>query len=62
MISSSFNYEISSHFLQHLNQISSFIDFHPYKGYFDVSFPSEEDAAAAVVTPLIFKNTYIPTT
>ncbi|KAI0229545.1 hypothetical protein L0F63_003803 [Massospora cicadina] len=41
---------------------AGFIDFHPFKGYFDVGFQSEEDAEAAAQTPLIYKKTPIPTT
>ncbi|KAI0239721.1 hypothetical protein L0F63_002533, partial [Massospora cicadina] len=41
---------------------AGFIDFRPFKGYFDVGFQSEEDAEAAAQTPLVYKNTSIPTT
>ncbi|KAI0223443.1 hypothetical protein L0F63_004406, partial [Massospora cicadina] len=33
---------------------AGFIDFCPFKGYFDVGFQSEEDAEAAAQTPLIY--------
>ncbi|KAI0244695.1 hypothetical protein L0F63_004429 [Massospora cicadina] len=41
---------------------AGFIDFRPFKGYFDVGFQSEEDAEVAAQTPLIYKKTPIPTT
>ncbi|KAI0242464.1 hypothetical protein L0F63_001556, partial [Massospora cicadina] len=41
---------------------AGFIDFRPFKGYFDVGFQSEEDAEAAAQTPLIYKKNPIPTT
>ncbi|KAI0233925.1 hypothetical protein L0F63_001311, partial [Massospora cicadina] len=41
---------------------AGFIDFRPFKGYFDVEFQSEEDAEAAAQTPLIYKKNPIPTT
>ncbi|KAI0228479.1 hypothetical protein L0F63_005951 [Massospora cicadina] len=41
---------------------AGFINFRPFKGYFDIGFQTEEDAAAAAITPLIYKNTLIPTT
>ncbi|KAI0221306.1 hypothetical protein L0F63_002886 [Massospora cicadina] len=34
---------------------AGFIDFRPFKGYFDVGFQSEEDAEVAAQTPLIYK-------
>ncbi|KAI0221568.1 hypothetical protein L0F63_001172 [Massospora cicadina] len=44
---------------------AGFIDFRPFKRYFDIGFQSEEDAEAAAQTPLIYKkphshNSYSP--
>ncbi|KAI0233642.1 hypothetical protein L0F63_002352 [Massospora cicadina] len=41
---------------------AGFIEFRPFKGYFDVGFQSEADAEVVAQTPLIYKNTPIPTT
>ncbi|KAI0219209.1 hypothetical protein L0F63_001756 [Massospora cicadina] len=41
---------------------ASFIDFHPFKGYFDLSFTCEADAATAATVLLVFKGTTISTT
>ncbi|KAI0235853.1 hypothetical protein L0F63_005268, partial [Massospora cicadina] len=39
-----------------------FIDSCPFKGYFDLGYTFEADAATAATVPLVFKGTPIPTT
>lgn len=41
---------------------AGFIDFRPFKGYFDLGFTSEEAAEAASKVKLLYKGTPIPTT
>ncbi|KAI0234034.1 hypothetical protein L0F63_000899, partial [Massospora cicadina] len=41
---------------------ASFIDFYPYKEYFDLSFTCETDAAIAATVLLVFQGALIPTT
>ncbi|KAI0225607.1 hypothetical protein L0F63_007425, partial [Massospora cicadina] len=41
---------------------TSFINFRPYKGYFDLSFTCKADAATAATVSLVFQGTPLPTT
>ncbi|KAI0242007.1 hypothetical protein L0F63_003806 [Massospora cicadina] len=42
--------------------LARFMDFRPFKGYFDLGFTCEANAATAATVPLVFNGTPIPTT
>ncbi|KAI0217158.1 hypothetical protein L0F63_003398 [Massospora cicadina] len=41
---------------------AGFINFRPFKGYFDLSFSCKADAAVTVTIPLVFQGVPLPTT